>query len=60
MGAKPEKEPIGRPLFGYVLGETCAILQSKLHPTTSKLPIIIVDYSILSAYSKLQIPAALK
>ena len=41
MGAKPEKEPIGRPLFGYVLGETCAILQSKLHPTTSKLLLLL-------------------
>ena len=57
MGAKPEKEPIGRPLFGYVLGETCAILQSKLHPTTSKLLLLL---TIHSAYSKLQIPAALK
>ena len=46
MGAKPEKEPIGRPLFGYVLErDMCnsAVEASSHHFET----IIIVDYSIL-------------
>ena len=43
MGAKPEKEPIGRPLFGYVLErDMCnsAVEASSHHFKT----IIIVDY----------------